>query len=276
MSTALEARDQLSQDIGDFWSETTTSAGDAAGFTLIDTRLKEEEVEEFLATRTWLEMEVTGDVRRVRSLQTATGELTLYRAATGQIATAKAYRIHRLFHPTDKDRAITQAIDLCRTFVMPKATVDITTVAEQLDYDHSAAAFINDWPRQALLISRDDTERYAMFQNWGITQDTRLFHLNSDMEAASTIRLVGHTALTLATLTAKTLPIITARAGMLLFEQMLSSRGRSGYIEGALSRLSARFAERKTQNSPPQIPWTVTSNNVMRNGARQDINFGAV
>ena len=168
MSTELEARDQLSQDIGDFWSETTTAAGDSAGFTLVDSRLTEEEPAEFLSERTWLEMELTGDVRRVRELMAPTGELTLYRAASAQIATAKAYRIHRLFHPTDKDRAITQAINLCRTFIMPRAEVDITTVAEQLDYDQSAASFINDWPRQALLIDSSESERWSTIQNWTI------------------------------------------------------------------------------------------------------------
>lgn len=275
MSTSLQARDQLSQDIGDFWSETTTAAGDTAGYTLVDSRLTEEEPEEFLSGRTWVELEVAGDVRRVRSLAAPTGELTLYRAAAAQIATAKAYRIHRLFHPTDKDRAITQAVSLCRTFIMPRAEVDITTVAEQLDYDQSAAAFINDWPRQALLIDNEETERWSTIQNWTISETNRYFHLNSEITAGRTIRLIGHTDLTLTTLTTKTLPIVTARAGMWLYEQAITSRGESPFLAGALRRMTARFNERKTQNTPPQIPWATTSSGIMRNQSHRDINFGA-
>ncbi len=113
MSTTLvNAMQELSRQLGDFWQSTTTGAGTAT--TLVDTALKVQ-ANDWITDWTWafLIEEPTGsaaiyDERKASSLDNSTGTLTTlaFDAAPG---TGINYEIHRLFRPSEKRRALIAA-----------------------------------------------------------------------------------------------------------------------------------------------------------------------
>ena len=116
MTTALlSAEQELSRQIGDFWSSTTTAAGSST--TLVDSALMAKE-NDWITDNTWafLIEEPVGaaaiyDERKVSSLDNATGSTgtltTLaFDAAPG---TGIDYELHRLFSPSEKRRALIAA-----------------------------------------------------------------------------------------------------------------------------------------------------------------------
>ncbi len=121
MSTSLATlRQALSRRLGDYWCSTTTSAGGAAGATLIDTALGDEgadfvsdstagsQVSEVVITSTTTNSPPVGETRRISSL-TSTGVLTPKSAFTYQVTSAMTYEIHRLFKAADKEAALQKA-----------------------------------------------------------------------------------------------------------------------------------------------------------------------
>ena len=116
MTTTLSAAEiELAKQIGDYWSSTATSNGDAGGTTIVDTRLQSK-------MNDWVDSDVevfdqitsgTYDTeeRKITSLDNTTGTLTTL-AHGGAIASGVTYRIHRLFNASDKRIAL---INACKT-----------------------------------------------------------------------------------------------------------------------------------------------------------------
>jgi hypothetical protein len=113
MSTSLlEAEQELSKQLGDYWSSTTTGAG--TNSTLVDTALKAKE-NDWISGDCWafLIEEPAGaaaiyDERKATSLDNDDGTLTTlaFAAAPG---TGIDYEVHRLFSPSEKRRALVYA-----------------------------------------------------------------------------------------------------------------------------------------------------------------------
>jgi hypothetical protein len=112
MSTTLEnAMIELSKQLGDYHTGTTTSAGAAGGTTVIDTALKAKandwvetgEAYTRITSGTYDEQE-----RKISSLDNSTGTLTTL-AHGGQIASGVTYEVHRLFTADKKREALVWA-----------------------------------------------------------------------------------------------------------------------------------------------------------------------
>ena len=106
-TTLLASEVELSRQLGDYWSSTTTSAGDSSGTFLIDTTLR-------VKPEGWITDGATCNItsgtydtveREIESLDTETGALTFKRPFAGAIATSVTYEIHRLFSADEKRRA---------------------------------------------------------------------------------------------------------------------------------------------------------------------------
>lgn len=121
MSTTLATlRQQVSRVIGDYWCGTTSSAGGAAGATLVDTTLGDEGADfisdgssgspmsEVVITSTTAGSPPVGETRRISTV-TSAGVLTPKSAFSLQVANAMTYEIHRLFKASDKEAAIADA-----------------------------------------------------------------------------------------------------------------------------------------------------------------------
>lgn len=120
MSTSLlNCEVLLSKRIGDYYSSTTTSAGNSSGTTIVDTNL-------YAYPDNWLQsqshlmwdMITSGDQdeeeRRILSKNNDT--LTVL-AHGGQIDSGVTYRIHRLYSPTDKKNALINACKSAFPFI---------------------------------------------------------------------------------------------------------------------------------------------------------------
>ena len=109
-TTLLVAEQELSKQLGDYWSGTTTSAGTST--TVIDTALKAKandwvetgEAYDFITSATCQYEE-----RLISSLDNTTGTLTvLAHTGTGP-GSGATYEVHRLFSPSDKRIALIYA-----------------------------------------------------------------------------------------------------------------------------------------------------------------------
>jgi len=104
--------------LGDYWAGTTTDDGAADGTTLIDSALTEWSSDEVATGAggqrpTYVlvtDDSLTKEERRVSSLTTATGTITVTRAFTAQVTSSKTYELHKLFSATEKERAIARAV----------------------------------------------------------------------------------------------------------------------------------------------------------------------
>lgn len=108
-TTLLAAEVALSKEIGDYWAGTTTSAGSST--TVVDTALMAkandwitDEAYDFITSTT-----CQFEERKISTLVNTTGILTvLAHSGTGP-GTAATYSLHRLFSPSEKNRALVSA-----------------------------------------------------------------------------------------------------------------------------------------------------------------------
>jgi hypothetical protein len=112
MSTTLEnAEIELSRQLNDYWSSTTTSAGATGGTTLVDTALMAK-MNDWVETGEAYDQITSGtydeEERYISSLDNTTGTLTVLTHG-GTIASGTTYRIHRLFSASDKREALIYA-----------------------------------------------------------------------------------------------------------------------------------------------------------------------
>uniref|UniRef100_A0A6M3L639 Uncharacterized protein n=1 Tax=viral metagenome TaxID=1070528 RepID=A0A6M3L639_9ZZZZ len=109
-TTLLASQQELSKQLGDYWSSTTTSAGASGGATVVDTALKAkqndwitQETYDLITSGTY-----DGEERLVVDLDNTSGILSNL-AHGGQIASAVTYELHRLFSASEKRRALIAA-----------------------------------------------------------------------------------------------------------------------------------------------------------------------
>ena len=119
----------FSQFIGDLWSGTTTSAGNAGGTTITDTALRrfgDDTLRDFFIRPTGASNQYA--IRRISGNAAATGIVTVAPAFATQAATAEAYEIHR-YDPAAKFTALDEG--RLRVFDLLARTIyDDTTTAD--------------------------------------------------------------------------------------------------------------------------------------------------
>ncbi len=151
-TTLTEARQLLSDMVGDLVTHTASSNGGASGATLIDTSLKDEfGNEDDACNNQWVILTsgaaaLLGNERRVLDFAAA-GTITPYTAfgAPTQVPSGTTYEIHKIWKPSDKRRALNWALRraypaISRNIVDDQITTVTNTWAYRLgDYGTSTA-----------------------------------------------------------------------------------------------------------------------------------------
>ncbi len=275
MATAIQAREQLSRDIGDYFASTTT--GNASdGSTLVDDALKDIEDDNILSPNAQVSILtiVAAEERNVASKVTDT--LTMRRNFATTVLTSIAYEMHRQFSASEKDAAITEALDLIFPMVWTPVTADLTFVADQFDYDITASNFHNDTPHQVWKVSAGDSEITEKIMNWDIRYTTggaARIHFFNRFNTNETIRLVGIKETSLADISGTNLLILSSRAAMYLYETAISAARFDSVatLERSLARHEKAFQERIIRFMRMAMPKTVRTHALRE--TRSDINF---
>lgn len=268
--TTQSARRQLSEDIGDYLVSTTTDDGAASGGTLIDTLLSEQDDDLLITKQTtvWITGGQTDGptADQERGIDTkVTSTLTPFRnfdvvGATGSVIKADIeYELHRLFSAAAKNRAITQALQLCFPVVFERASADIAMVANQYDYSLASAGLYRNEPRQVHLINSDDSELTREIFAWEVRDGTNL-HLNFRPIAGQSLRVFGITQPAVTDLDAtSTLLIVTARAAWYLYEAAIAGTpsDQVGRYNGLVAQAQRMYAERVSKFQPVGLSATL-------------------
>jgi len=265
MATKYEAVDQLSKDLGDYFSSTTTGDGAADGSTLVDARLGDEDDDVFVTDHTMAFIQggqsggpTSDEERAVASVVGSTGTLTMQRAWSMKIVSGITWSAHRRYSFAEKEVAIDTALYLCFPTLWAPLTQDITMVADQYDYDLTSYGFYQNKPKQVRLVSSGDSEVdyvISAYELW----DGKL-HLLRTPSAGETLRLIGTKIPTIADIEQPKLLILTARAAMYLLEQTMSEAPDTQLVARATQMLSLnaqRYVERVSKYAEAAPATTV-------------------
>ena len=279
MATAVQAREQLSRDIGDYFTGTITENGAADGSTAIDGAFEDIEDDNLLSPNAQASiLIVTGDAateeRNIASKATKT--VTMRRFFSTQIDVGDTYEMNRQFSASEKDAAITEALDLIFPMVWTPVTADLTFVADQFDYDITGDSFHNDTPHQVWKVSAGDSEITEKIMNWDIRYTTgglARIHFFNRFNTAETIRLIGIKETSLADIAGTDLLILSSRAAMYLYETAISAArfDSVAILERSLARHEKAFQERIIRFMRMAMPKTVRTHALRE--TRSDINF---
>ncbi len=263
MATDIEARDQLSRDMFDRFSSSTTAIS-GTNLVLVDDRLSDEDDDIFVTRQatTWIEGgQVNGPTSdEERAIASKSGNtITVKRTMSVTLpSTAINYEVHRQFSAERKDEAISVALDLMVPRLWKELIVDITTVTDQFDYDITAHGFHNNLLNEAFIVGDGDTEvDFALFA-WEIRNQGTL-HLLQRILGGRTLRLRGITKPTLADVVQPQLQILTSRAAIYLYEGLANTavNDQVPRWEQAITRESRRLAERLARHQLTAPPGTV-------------------
>ncbi len=257
MAAAIDLRTQVSKDMGDFFSSTTTATGSTS--TLVDDKLNNFDDGLFIVKfNTSILMTGGAQSGQERWIASKTGNTAVpkenWAGATGSGST---YEVHRLFSAEEKDDAVTEALEeIAGEILFEKDAFEVTSVANQQDYDITSASFHNDEPRQVHLVSSADTEDTVELYGWQTivnTSGVKRLHFVRVIEGGRTLRLFGHKKTTLSDITvgSKKALVLSARAAMYLLDGALVSPLSLGQerqpFERMLARMAQRYAERKSK-----------------------------
>lgn len=262
MATDIEAREQLSKDMRDFFRSTTTANAGAAN-QLVDARLSEEDDDDFITdeTRIWIDGGQSGgpvadEERAIASKSGATA--TAKRNFSVTVQSGVIYEVHRLFSAADKDAAITVALDLVTPVIFDYINTTIVTVADQFDYSLTATGLYENTPHSVHVVSTGDSERDIPIYAWEIRDGTTL-HLKRRINGGKTLRLFGIGKAALSSIDQPQLMILASRAAMYLYEGVLSEarNDQVARFERLLQMETNRYNTRKALYKRPAPPATM-------------------
>ncbi len=277
MATLDQARPQVSKDLNDDFSSVTTTIGNVNKKTLIDVALGDWDTDSFfLARRRSTVFILSADEERFADVSVGlTGSpidtLTVTRAFTSQVANSANYEVHRMYSALQKELAINAAVDLCWPQMFIPVETTITLVAQQMDYDVSAAGLFRDAVRQVKVQSTADTEHWVRVFNWEMRHDDTSggmkLHFFQPPDEARTIHIFGHKKMALTDYTVnEDLLVLSAKAAVYLIERDLSTAvvDERSHLERMLALNEKRFRDRATQYKRQSIPFTIPSQMVGR------------
>lgn len=260
MATAKEARDQLSHDIGDDLegrlSVTTSSNGTTT--TVVSDEFLDFNDDELDTERMTLLSEDGPNIDEERKVSLSDSTATATRAFGNATSINEEYSVHRLFTASEKDNAITQALKLLWPTLFVKDEFEFDEVANQYDYDISAAGFYRDTPRQLHLVSEDDPELSLMLFDWSYNPDDGFLKLGRLYGTGRTYRAIGHKQPALSDITSDELLIVTARAALYLYDQAMQTQ-RVDFLnryEDARAVMAAALRERTVRFAPTPVAMT--------------------
>jgi len=205
MSTSLlNCEILLSKEIGDYWASTTTSAGNTAKTTLIDTALKAKAAD-------WItdnaydmindsDSAADEEERKILDLVPNDGTLSVL-AHSAQIATSIDYRIHRLFTASDKRRALVRAAKLAFPSIHAEVRDENLTVGnilrDPIPKWNWTATTTNTYWKASTGITLTETTTYPYYLRGGtsmkITGTQTGYAYQSDTQNADLLKLAGKT-----------------------------------------------------------------------------------
>lgn len=263
MATDIEARTQLSRDLGDLFAGTTTDVGDTT--TLKDDKLLNYDDDEFVTKfTTWVELVSGADAGLSRRMSSKTGADAKVVAFPNAIGSGIDYEVHNVAIPDDKDDAITQALNLLNGVVLfKKAQAEITIVADQFDYG-VPAGFYRNQIRQVHLVSAGDTEITRELYDWEPRVNSSGgddIHFFSRLQAGQVMRIFGHQVVALSDLTdgSGNLLILSARAAMHIYQSIISvsPSEQVGRYQTLLTDMTALYNERLLRYRETGIPFSM-------------------
>ncbi|KKL92337.1 hypothetical protein LCGC14_1885700 [marine sediment metagenome] len=261
--SATLARVQLSRDIGDHFSSTTTAGGSTTTF--VDDKLANYDDDQFVTKfDTWILCTSGTNANLSRRVTSKSGNTGTCVAFPNTVATSVTYEIHRIAVPDDKDNAITFALNLLNgTTLFKRAQAEFTLVADQFDYD-VPSGFYRDQLRQVHLVSAGDTEVTRELFDWEIRVDSggaKDIHFFSRLQAGETIRVFGHQVVAIGDLVdgEGLALILSARAAMHILTTVIVSAptefiGRYQLLLGVVTNL---YQERLNKFIEIGIPFTL-------------------
>ena len=264
MSTADLAREQVTRDLGDRFSTTTTANG--ANNTLVDDFLTNFDDDRFVNKfDTWIKIisgsTGTTDDGKIRRVTLKVGNtLTLAFALSGTTVTSIVYEVFHLFRPDEYDDAVISALEAVFPTIFKLTTLDVVVVEGTYDYDISSANFQNDMPRQAHIISPSDSEVTIPFFDWEkrLSGANPAIHFNEHPPVGTTVRLVGITQSLITDISTQQLLILSARAVLFLVEGDLAQSGNElrQRHEGTAGLWQQRYQQRiadRAEVPPPEM-----------------------
>ncbi len=278
MATDIEARDQLSRDMGDRFSSTTN--GIATGTTkLDDDRLTDEDDDAFVTDQAtvWVKGGQVGGptVDEERAIDSKVANIiTLKRAGSVTIQADVDYEVHRLFRADKKDEALAVALDVLVPRLWKELIVDVTTITDQFDYDITAHGFHNNLLSEVFIVSDGDSEvDFALFA-WEIRNQSTL-HFLQRLQGNRTVRLRGITKPALSDVSQPQLQILTSQAAIYLYEGLAieAVNDQVQRWERAIQRETTRLATRIARHQLTAPPGTIRGE--MYDHAIIDFNFFA-
>lgn len=200
MSTTLEAcMLELSRQIGDFWTGTTTSAGAAGGTTIVDTSLSAkandwiadapQEMYDRITSGTYDEQE-----RKISSLDNTTGTLTTL-AHGGQIGSSVTYEVHRLFSASEKRRALIYAARKAFPYIFTEINDDSKTTGNwlrdgDLENGWTSSTVNSYWTASTSTMTKTTTAKYFKRGATSMKIDTAAGYVYQDWSLNDNLKLL--------------------------------------------------------------------------------------
>lgn len=169
--TRVALLQRVSESQNDWWSDTTSSAGGAAGATLVDTSLAQLSADDdfcagWYARVTADASQPTNDgvVRKVSTYAKATGTITPVTAWPAQVSSGASYELHRI-SPTEKHNAINAALrELYPTLCLyyRDASLFVDNVLANADFSGFSGGAFTSWTSvNAPTLTQDTAVRFG-------------------------------------------------------------------------------------------------------------------
>lgn len=282
MATIDEARIQLSRDLGDYFASVTTGNGAANGSSINDAGFADFDSDNFFTNERGTTIYIvsgseSGQERRANDVKGFTGgppvdDLDVFNPFVGQIDDATSYEIHRLFSASKKEEAINVALNLVWPQMFLPAVDDLVMVAQQMDYDVTAAGFFRNVVRQVTRVTSGDTEQEIRQFGWENQVDEAVggnkLHFYRQPLSTYTTRIYGHKKMAIGDYTdGDDLMVLCSRAAIYLVQGELarSTVQDRNHLRELLGQLQGDFAERVARYAHNPIPFTITSKVIGRN-----------
>lgn len=176
-TTLLNAEIELSKQIGDFWSSTTTGTG-SSSTNIQDTALKAKANDwidgdremYIMITDSSADNSTDEEERKATALDNSTGDLTVL-ALSGDPGDGKTYRVHRLFTASDKRRALVYAARRAFPDIHTKVNSETLRMGNWLlngDMQKwtTGTAAPDDWTASTLTVAKNSTAPYYILGDY--------------------------------------------------------------------------------------------------------------
>lgn len=205
MSTSLlNCEVLLSKQLGDYFSGTATSDGNAGGTTIVDTSLMSYPNDWIDSTSAIMwDMVTSGtydeEERKISSLDNSTGTLTVL-AHGGKIVSAVTFRVHRLFKASDKRIAIVDAAKSiyphCYKEVLDESIVSGNWLKDGSFERWTTSTNLTDWNESTSTATKTTTSPYYKHGKTSCKIDTAAGYIEQSLDQWDDLKHLAGQAVT--------------------------------------------------------------------------------